>query len=682
MKSTDSVRYIKGIGEKKAKCFAKLHIHTVEDLLFHFPQRYEDRSVVKKLDEIGHDERACSYGTIVNFEKSMPKRNMTILKIVVKQGSQAAYLTMFNGEYLKDKFSIGDKIAFYGKAKRVLGRLEFQSPEIEFFGENRLTGVIFPIYPLTKGLTNNDIHKAMTAALSVRLERLEDIPSSVIEDRQLAPIAFALQNIHFPRNVQDLKRARYRFVYEDFFMLQLYILMLRRMGQRQKAYMLQDRPELDNFVKTLPFELTSAQQRVIQEIKQDLQKDFPMQRLVQGDVGSGKTIVAFYTAYMSFLNGYQSAIMVPTEILAKQHYESAKQVFENTGMRIRLLIGSMTKKEKEALYEEIRNQECDLVIGTHALIQENVHFAKLGLAVTDEQHRFGVRQRNALYANYEITPHILVLTATPIPRTLSLILHGDLDVSVMNELPKGRIPINTLAVDEKLRHKAYERCILELNKGKQAYIVCPLVEESEELDLKSAQELYLELKNHLLKDFNVGLIHGKQKASEKNAIMRDFEEKKLDVLVSTTVIEVGINVPNATVMIVEEAQRFGLSQLHQLRGRVGRGKDESYCILVYKGKSGILQQRMHIMSETTDGFLIAEKDLELRGPGELFGLRQHGLPEFRLADLAKHIQIMALAQQDAMQILESTDWMSEQKESLLKKISEKFEKEIKEIAFN
>ncbi|MDO5062240.1 MAG: ATP-dependent DNA helicase RecG [Peptostreptococcaceae bacterium] len=682
MKPTDSVQYIKGIGEKKAKRFAKLHIHTVEDLLFHLPARYEDRSVIKTFDQIANDERVCSYGTIVNFEKSMPKRNMLIIKIVVKQGSHAAYLTTFNNEYITDKFSVGDRIAFYGKAKRVLNRLDFQSPEIEKQGEGKLTGVIFPIYPLTAGLTNTDVQKAVTQALEqVRLGLYENIPLEIREKRQLAPMEFALRNVHFPKGLEELKIARYRFVYEDFFLLQTYILMMKKLGEKQKAFELMRYEEADNFVQNLSFELTSAQKKVLEDIDRDLGRSYPMQRLVQGDVGSGKTIIAFYASYCAFLNGYQSTIMVPTEILAKQHYHSAMELFAHTPLRIRLLIGSMTKKEKEKVYQEIAAHECDLVIGTHALIQEKVVFPKLALAVTDEQHRFGVRQRSALYAGYEITPHILVLTATPIPRTLSLILQGDLDVSVINELPKGRIPIKTLVIEQKIRHKAYERCIDELQKGRQAYIVCPLVEESEELDLRSAQELWVDLKNGYLKDFRVGLIHGKLKASEKNEIMEAFEQKRLDALVSTTVIEVGINVPNATVMIVEEAQRFGLSQLHQLRGRVGRGTDESYCVLVYKGGSDILQQRMQIMSETADGFVIAEKDLQLRGPGEMFGLRQHGLPEFKVADLAKHIHIMELAQKDAFELLESKR-LHQEYQSLLDKINKKFEREIQEIALN
>lgn len=683
MKSTDSVMFIKGIGEKRAEKLKKLHIETVEDLLFHFPARYEDRSQIKPLEEIANDERACSYGTIVNFEKTTPKRNMTIIKIVVKQGSSAAYLTTFNNPYIMDKFAVGDKISFYGKAKRVFNRLEFNAPEIERYGENKITGIIYPVYPLTFGISNNDMQNAIRIALEkTPLSALEIIPESIREEHHIAPVSFGLQNIHFPRDIKDLKAARYRFVYEDFFVLQLYILRMKALGTKEKAYPIMPLQDLQEFVSSLSFELTQAQQNVIRDISYDMGRDYPMQRLVQGDVGSGKTIIAFYGAYAAFLNRYQSTIMVPTEILAKQHYKSAQELFKDRQIRIRLLIGSMTKKEKEKVYEEIKNHECDLVIGTHALIQDKVSFPKLALAVTDEQHRFGVRQRSALYANYHITPHILVLTATPIPRTLSLIIQGDLDVSVIGELPKGRIPIQTLVIEQKLRQKAYERCVSELGKGRQAYIVCPLVEESEELDLKSAQELYVDLKNGYLKNYKVGLIHGKMKPAEKTEIMTAFEEKRIDALVSTTVIEVGINVPNATVMIIEEAQRFGLSQLHQLRGRVGRGTDESYCVLVYKGSSEILQQRMQIMSDTSDGFLIAEKDLELRGPGEMFGLRQHGLPEFKVADLAKHMDIMALAQRDAVAIMEGELLQGKEKELLLDRINKKFEREIEEIALN
>ena len=683
MKLTDSIRLIKGIGEKKASKLAKLNIKTLEDLIYHFPARYEDRSIFKTLDQIASDERVCSYGTIVNFEKTTPKRNLSIIKIVVKQGQNMAYLTLFNNKYIVDKYSIGDKIAFYGKAKLLFNHLEFNSPDIEPYGENKLTGRIFPVYPLTQGVSNLEIQNMIQVALrSSNLKELEMLPDKILKENNIAPIEFALNKIHFPGNVQELKVARYRIVYEELFMLQLYILLLKSSRNSQSSYQIKYKEKLKTMIDSLAYELTDSQKSVIGDIIKDMEKDHPMQRLVQGDVGSGKTIVAFSAMYLTFLNGLQSAIMVPTEILAKQHYEAATKLFEPLGVTVRLLIGSTKKKEKETIYEEINSGTCHMVIGTHALIQDKVRFEKLALAITDEQHRFGVKQRNALYASYNMLPHVLVLTATPIPRTLSLIIQGDLDVSSITQLPKGRVPIETLVIEQKLRHKAYEKSLKEIEKGKQVYIVCPLVEESEEMDLYSAQQLYTELKEEYYQDCQVGLIHGRMKATEKNDIMSAFEKNDLQVLVSTTVIEVGINVPNATVMIIEEAQRFGLSQLHQLRGRVGRGRDQSYCILIYKGSSDIMKQRMEIMNSTTDGFIIAEKDLLLRGPGEMFGLRQHGLPEFKIADLAKHLKIMELAQKDALGITEGRILNSVERAQLLEKVEKKFQKKLEEIALN
>ena len=683
MKLTDSIRLIKGIGEKKASKLAKLNIKTLEDLIYHFPARYEDRSIFKTLDQIASDERVCSYGTIVNFEKTTPKRNLSIIKIVVKQGQNMAYLTLFNNKYIVDKYSIGDKIAFYGKAKLLFNHLEFNSPDIEPYGENKLTGRIFPVYPLTQGVSNLEIQNMIQVALrSSNLKELEMLPDKILKENNIAPIEFALNKIHFPGNVQELKVARYRIVYEELFMLQLYILLLKSSRNSQASYQIKYKEKLKTMIDSLAYELTDSQKSVIGDIIKDMEKDHPMQRLVQGDVGSGKTIVAFSAMYLTFLNGLQSAIMVPTEILAKQHYEAATKLFEPLGVTVRLLIGSTKKKEKETIYEEINSGTCHMVIGTHALIQDKVRFEKLALAITDEQHRFGVKQRNALYASYNMLPHVLVLTATPIPRTLSLIIQGDLDVSSITQLPKGRVPIETLVIEQKLRHKAYEKSLKEIEKGKQVYIVCPLVEESEEMDLYSAQQLYTELKEEYYQDCQVGLIHGRMKATEKNDIMSAFEKNDLQVLVSTTVIEVGINVPNATVMIIEEAQRFGLSQLHQLRGRVGRGRDQSYCILIYKGSSDIMKQRMEIMNSTTDGFIIAEKDLLLRGPGEMFGLRQHGLPEFKIADLAKHLKIMELAQKDAIGITEGRILNSVERAQLLEKVEKKFQKKLEEIALN
>lgn len=684
MKANNSIMYIKGIGEKRALKYKRLGIETIEDLLYHFPVRYEDRTEFKKFNDIAMDEKISSYGTIVNFEKSTPKRGMTIIKIVVRQGQEAGILTVFNNEYIKDKFHVGDKIAFYGKAKRIFGRLEFNSPEIEPFAERKTIGRIYPIYPLTAGINNGEIQRAVEEALKkVNFNEINYIPNNIEKSQKLCPNEFALKNIHLPENVEALKIARYRLVYEEFFIMQMYLALMKNQGQKSQAYIIEKTPEGQSFLATLPFSLTKAQEKVIEEIENDIQKPYPMQRLVQGDVGSGKTIVAFYSAYITHLRGYQSTIMVPTEILAKQHFQSALELFKGSDMKIRLLTGSTKKKEKEQIYEEIANHQCDLVIGTHAIIQEQVQFKNLALAVTDEQHRFGVKQRNSLYSKYEVTPHVLVMTATPIPRTLSMIIHGDLDISIIDEMPKGRKPIETMAVQSTLEKKAYEKCIEEMDKGKQVYIVCPLVEESEELDIKSAEELYGELKQKHFKKYKVGLIHGKMKTKEKSDIMGAFEAHELDVLVSTTVIEVGINVPNATVMVIQDAQRFGLSQLHQLRGRVGRGSSESYCILIYKGKSDVLKQRMEIMSSTGNGFVIAEKDLLLRGPGEVFGLRQHGLPELKLGDVVKHIKILHQAQGDAQALVKEKILLSRSEEVvLLNRIKAKFDKEIEHIAMN
>lgn len=684
MKASDSIMYIKGIGEKRALKYKKIGIETIEDLLYHFPVRYEDRREFKKFNDIAMDEKVSSYGSIVNFEKTMPKKGMTITKIVVRQGQEAGVLTMFNNEFIKDKFNVGDKIAFYGKAKRIFGRLEFNSPEIEKFDERKTVGVIYPVYNLTQGMSNAEIIKSVEEVFKkINYNELNYIPASIEKNLKLCPNEFALKNIHLPQDASAIKVAKYRLVYEEFFVMQMYLALIKKKGQKSKAYEIQEAKEAKEFLNNLPFQLTNAQQKVIEEIELDIKNPYPMQRLVQGDVGSGKTIVAFYSSYLAHIRGYQSTIMVPTEILAKQHYQSALELFKGTDMRIRLLTGSTKKKDKEKIYKEIKEHECDLVIGTHAILQEKVVFKNLALAVTDEQHRFGVKQRNSLYAGYEITPHVLVMTATPIPRTLSMIIHGDLNVSIIDEMPKGRKPIETIAVQNILESIAYDKCIEQMDLGKQIYIVCPLVEESEDLDIKSAEELYQDLKKSKFKKYRVGLIHGKMKAKEKSEIMEAFEAHELDVLVSTTVIEVGINVPNATVMVIEDAQRFGLSQLHQLRGRVGRGSSESYCVLIYKGKSDVLKQRMEIMAQTGNGFIIAEKDLLLRGPGEVFGLRQHGLPELKLGDIIKHIKVLQQAQKDVNDMMKERISLTKSEQIvLLNRIRDKFNKEIEDIAMN
>ena len=445
----------------------------------------------------------------------------------------------------------------------------------------------------------------------------------------------------------------------------------------------EENEKLKDIISSLPFKLTKAQNRALNEIIEDMKSPKVMNRLVQGDVGSGKTVVALLTLANCVLNGYQGALMAPTEILAEQHYISLTETLKEFGMNVELLVGSLTKKQKEKVLERVKNKEIDILIGTHALIEDKVEFDRLGLVITDEQHRFGVRQRGKL-SDKGNNPDVLVMTATPIPRTLALILYGDLDISIIDELPPGRQPIDTIAVSKDKRDRAYNNLVrAEVEKGRQVYIVCPLVEESEAIEAKAAVELVEELKQEYFSDLKVGLLHGKMKASEKESIMKSFKNKELDILVSTTVIEVGVNVPNATLMIIENAERFGLAQLHQLRGRVGRGKHKSYCILIYASKSEVCRQRMSIMEETNDGFKISEKDLEIRGPGEFFGTRQHGLPELKIANIFKHMKILKIAQQEARYIIGEDLKLQKFENKLLKnEIIDKFEYAAREISLN
>ena len=684
MKKTDGVESIKGIGSKKATLLKQLGIETIEDFLLYFPFRYEDRASHVLLDEIRREDKVFSSGRIVSFQTSRPKPKMTITKITVcSELGKEGVITIFNNPYLHKQYSVGDCIQFYGMCQIKGRKILFSSPEIEPFGKNVLMNYIYPIYPLVKGLSNHDMVNAMRTILQSLGELEEVFPESLLQKRSLAPFDFAVRNIHFPHSVSALKSARYRLIYQEFFMLQMHLLNLRNKDETARSFVLKELEQAKSFFDKIPFELTNAQKRVLQEMTEDLKQEKPMQRLVQGDVGSGKTVLAWYATYLTFLNGYQTVLMAPTEVLAKQHYEGAKKLFEGSGVRIAFLSGSISKKKKEEIYQGISDGDYDLVIGTHAVIQEGVHFSKLALAITDEQHRFGVKQRGKLSKQYEISPHILVMTATPIPRTLTLVLQGDLDISIIDELPKGRKQIETYAIEQKKAHVVYGQCIGELQKGRQLYIVCPLVKESEVLDLKSAEELYESLKTGVFSVFRVGLLHGKMKSSEKTEMMRKYQEHEIDVLVSTTVIEVGINVPNATVMIIEDAQRFGLSQLHQLRGRVGRGSDQSYCYLIYRGYDQVVLKRMQVMTSTNDGFVIAEKDLEIRGPGEVLGVKQHGIPELKLADFTKHQKVMFASKEDIQELTDKRLVCSEQERKTLgDRVEETFQKKMEHLVMN
>lgn len=679
------IQFVKGIGPKKAYKLNKLGIFTLKDLLYYFPRQYEDRNNLKKIVELKNEDKATIKALIVGITTSNPRKGMTLTKVDVKDETGYAKLVFFNQPYISNTFKSGDTILVFGKVKKEFKNIEFSSCEIEHLSNSpKNTCKIMPIYPLTFGVTNKEIISIIKSVLSNKeLTIKEYLPKGIIDKYKLCSIDYAIRNIHSPSNKESFKIALYRIIFEEFLILQLGLFMFKNGVTEVEGIKFEENEKLKDIISSLPFKLTKAQSRALNEIIEDMKSHKVMNRLVQGDVGSGKTVVALLALANCVLNGYQGALMAPTEILAEQHYISLTETLKEFGMNVELLVGSLTKKQKEKVLERVKNKEIDILIGTHALIEDKVEFDRLGLVITDEQHRFGVRQRGKL-SDKGNNPDVLVMTATPIPRTLALILYGDLDISIIDELPPGRQPIDTIAVSKDKRDRAYNNLVrAEVEKGRQVYIVCPLVEESEAIEAKAAVELVEELKQEYFSDLKVGLLHGKMKASEKESIMKCFKNKELDILVSTTVIEVGVNVPNATLMIIENAERFGLAQLHQLRGRVGRGKHKSYCILIYASKSEVCRQRMSIMEETNDGFKISEKDLEIRGPGEFFGTRQHGLPELKIANIFKHMKILKIAQQEARYIIGEDLKLQKFENKLLKnEIIDKFEYAAREISLN
>lgn len=679
------VQFVKGIGPKKAQKLNKLEIFTLKDLIYYFPRQFEDRNNLKKIFELQNEDKATIKVVILGITTSSPRKGMNITKVDVRDDTGYAKLVFFNQDYIKNTFKPGNTILVFGKVKKEFKSIELSSCEVEFVTNSpNNTCKIMPIYPLTYGITNKEVMGMIKIALSnPNLEIKEYLPNRIIEKYKLCNIDYAIKNMHIPTSKEALKIALYRIVFEEFLMLQLGLFTFKNGIENIDGIKFEENKILDNIRGSLPFKLTGAQDRALNEIIEDMNSNNVMNRLVQGDVGSGKTVVALLALSYCVLNGYQGALMAPTEILAEQHYISLTDTLKDFGMNIELLVGSLTKKQKEKVLYKVKNNEVDILIGTHALIEDKVEFNKLGLVITDEQHRFGVRQRNKL-SSKGYNPDILVMTATPIPRTLALILYGDLDISIIDELPPGRQPIETIAIDKKKRDNAYNSLVRsEVEKGRQVYIVCPLVEESEAIEAKAAVDLVEELKTEYFRDLKVGLLHGKMKGSEKDSIMKSFKNKELDILVSTTVIEVGVNVPNATLMIIENAERFGLAQLHQLRGRVGRGSYKSYCILIYASKSDVCKQRMSIMEETNNGFKISEKDLEIRGPGEFFGTRQHGIPELKVANIFKHMKILKLAQQEARYIIGNDSKLQNYENKYLKKeVMDKFKNSIEEISLN
>ena len=673
------IQFIKGVGPNRATLLNKLGIFNLKDLITYFPREHEDRGNIKTIAEVQNGEEALiSAFPVGRLNEIRIRKNLTLCKLIVRDETGSMLLTWYNQSYLKNVFKQNQRYKFFGKVLRKYGTPEMQSPVYEQEDSSRNTGKIIPIYPLTYNLTQNTIRKIIENGLKEIDGKLDEtLPDYILEKYNLLDYNDAIKQIHFPDTFEMFNKARKRLVFEELFSMQLALLSLKNNYEIKKPGIKFDKKaKMSDVIDVLPFRLTKAQLRVLEEIDKDMEKEKPMNRLLQGDVGSGKTVVALIAAYKAVKSGYQAVIMAPTAILATQHLETFHDILKDSGIRCELLISGITKKKKEDILNRLKQGEIDILIGTHAVLEENVVFNKLGLVVTDEQHRFGVRQRSIIVEKGE-NPDVLVMTATPIPRTLALILYGDLDISIIDELPPNRKKIETYAVTKGMSARVNNFIEKNIKEGRQCYVVCPLVEENEEINAKSVMEIYEEYKTKIFPQYRVEYLHGKMKPKEKDSIMEEFKNGNIDILVSTTVIEVGVNVPNSNVMVIENAERFGLAQLHQLRGRVGRGEYQSYCILKYQGNSEIIRERMKVISSTNDGFVISEKDLELRGSGEFFGTRQHGIPEFKIANLFEDINILKLVQSIALSIIDKDPFLEkEENKSLKKLVDEKFKNRI------
>jgi len=639
---------LKGVASARAEMYRKLGIKTPYDLLYHIPRRHLDYSEYVSVSEAVIDD--VNVLKLKILRKSAPravKNNMTVYKAVATDGEEEIAVVFFNNIYAWEALDINEEYYMYGKVTSDLYSVNIMSPQYIRTAETML---ILPIYKLTTGLTNAMVRTNIKEAIRIMYnEPFEILPQSVLDEYELLSLDAALGNIHFPMDMEAYELSKQRLAFDELLILQVGIGAMRERSRRSTACVMDKTTSIDGFFKALPFEMTNAQKKALSEILADLCYDRPMNRLLQGDVGSGKTAVAAAACAFTAQNGMQTALMAPTEILATQHYNTLSSFLEPLGMRVCLLTGSMAVKKKATLKEGIADGSFDVIVGTHAIIQKDTVFRRLGLVITDEQHRFGVGQRSTL-AEKGDSPHKLVMSATPIPRTLALIIYGDLDVSIINELPKGRKPISTYAVTGKLRERAFGFVRQHLDAGRQVYIVCPMIEDSDS-DLLAVKSYAKYVSETILNGYTVGLLHGRMSAAEKEKTMKKFKKGDIQVLVCTTVVEVGVDVPNASVIVIENAERFGLSQLHQLRGRVGRGVHESSCILITDNTKEECVQRMKIVSRTTDGFVISEEDLKLRGPGDFFGNRQHGLPPMKIADIACNTELVNMAQKCAADIL-------------------------------
>ena len=662
------VRYIKGIGEKKALAFHKLGVFSLYDLVSYFPRRYEDRSEFVPIALTTSDAPCCIKAIVADTPKLVRiRRGMELVKFRAVDDSSSVDITYFNQNYLKDQFIKGECYCFYGRVEVNGTRRSMANPVHEKENaDNSVTGRIMPVYRMCAGLTQKNILDSVRQGMQLCGDKLPDVlPDAIREKCELVQSRFAYENIHFPSDFVTLELARRRFIFEELFVLSCALGMMHRERTVESGFVISGNG-IEDFYAALPFSPTNAQRRAVEQAMADMSSGNVMNRLVQGDVGSGKTLVAAALIFAVSCGGYQSAFMAPTEILAEQHYHNLTHLLTPLGIRVVRLTGAMTAKEKRIAKEIIKNGECEVIVGTHALFSGDVEYSNLAFVVTDEQHRFGVRQRSALISKGR-KPHVLVMSATPIPRTLALMIYGDLDVSIIDELPPGRQKVDTFAVDESCRQRLNGFIRKLTNEGRQVFVVCPMVDENDELPqkLKSATEHAQELAE-IFPDRKVGCVHGKMKPKEKDAVMADFVAGNINILVATTVIEVGVDVPNAALIIIENAERFGLSQLHQLRGRVGRGRYKSYCIMLTDSTGEEVKARLSVMCKTNDGFKISEEDLRLRGPGDFFGSRQHGLPEMHVADLGADMRVMQQAQEEAKLLLEKDPQLEREENTALR----------------